>query len=210
MNRSKLGFYLCLLFAANFCLVEPLYGQDREAIQEVVLHPIMNDTFVCAEHAEGELTQLGDALGKDCMVIGMDSTRAPDKRLLSLFEGNGLKNEDWFGWEVPLLAPCDGTVESTHANPRTNRPGEIPSDEALEPASEIRFTCQDGVRVVYAHVRNTRVQPGDSITAGEVVAEIGNNAVSKAPHVHIGAWKGDTPFQIRFNLRALGELRNPD
>ena len=122
MNRSKLAFYLCLLFAANFCLVGPLYGQDREATQEVVLHPIMNDTFVCAEHAEGELRKLGDALGKDCMVIRMDSTRAPDKRLPSLFEGSGLKNEDWFGWEVPLLAPCDGTVESTQAPVRTNRP----------------------------------------------------------------------------------------
>jgi hypothetical protein len=210
MNRSTLAFCLCLLFAAHFRLVGPVQGQDREAIREVVLHPIVNDAFVCAEHAEGELTQLGDALGKDCMVIRMDSTRAPDKRLPSLFEGDGLENGDWFSWEVPLLAPCDGTVESTQANARTNRPGEVPSDEALEPASEIRFACQDGIRVVYAHVRNTRVQPGESITAGEVVAEIGNNAVSKAPHVHIGAWKGDTPFQIRFDLRALGELRNSD
>ena len=72
MNRSTLAFCLCLLFAAHFRLVGPLQGQDREAIQEVVLHPIVNDTFVCAEHAEGELTQLGDALGKDCMVIRMD------------------------------------------------------------------------------------------------------------------------------------------
>jgi hypothetical protein len=207
MNRPALAFCLCLLFAANFCLVGPLYGQDREAIQEVVLHPIMNDTFVCAEHAEGELTRLGDALGKDCMVIDMDSTRAPDKRLLSLSEGKGLNNEDWFGWEAPLLAPCDGTVDSTRAPARTNRPGEILSDAA---PGQLRFTCQDGVRVVYAHVRNIQVQSGDSITAGEAVAEIGNNGNSDAPHVHLGAWKGETPFQIRFDLRALGELRNPE
>ena len=45
------------------------------------------------------------------MVIRMDSTKAPDKCLPSLFEGDGLENENWFRWEVPLLAPCDGTVE---------------------------------------------------------------------------------------------------
>ena len=159
MNRSTLAFCLCLLFAAHFRLVGALQGQDREAIQEVVLHPIVNDTFVCAEHAEGELTQLGDALGKDCMVIRMDSTRAPDKRLPSLFEGDGLENGDWFSWEVPLLAPCDGTVESTQANARTNRPGEVPSDEALEPASEkICMPGRDprGVRARQEYAGSTR------------------------------------------------------
>lgn len=195
-----------LLFVVQSYWGEALFGQESGAVKDVVLHPIVNDTFVCAEHAEGELKRLGDALGKDCLVIRMDTTRAPDRPILSLFQGDGLDNEDWFGWEVSLLAPCDGRVKSTGTNPVTNRPGEFPGED-VKPASEIVFECLDGVHVIYAHPRHIQVQPGDSVVAGEVVAEIGNNAVSKAPHVHVGAWKGETPLQIRFDLRILGKLR---
>ena len=197
-----------LLLAVHGYRGDALFGQAAEGVADVLLHPIMSEAFVCAEHAEGELRRLGDALGKDCMVIRMDSTRAPGRTFPSLFEGDGLENEDWFGWEVPLLAPCDGTVKSAKANPATNRPGSFPpSGSTGNPASEIEFVCLDSVHVIYAHVRNIHVQPGDSVAAGAAVAEVGNNAVSKAPHVHVGAWKGETPLQIRFDLRALGKLR---
>lgn len=203
------AFALCctLLCAGQTYGVNVLYGQGTEDIQDVVLYPLMNDTFVCAEHAEGELGGLGDALGKDCMVIRMDTTRMPDRRIPSLFQGDGLKNEDWFGWETALLAPCDGVVMSAQANPVTNRPGELPGAK-VQPASDIVFVCQDDhVHVIYAHARDIQVQPGDSVAAGETVAKIGNNAVSRAPHVHVGAWKDETPLQIRFDLSILGKLR---
>lgn len=201
---------LCIVMILLPCLpTRTLRAQEQAAIPSVVLHPIVNDTFACAEHAEGELNRLGDALGKDCMVIRMDSTRAPGRRLPSLYEGDGLENEGWFGWGVPLLAPCDGAVESTAENLTSNRPGELPGKD-VQPASEIVFACASEVHVIYAHVRSFGVQPGDSVAAGDPVAEIGNNAVSRAPHVHVGAWEGDTPLQIRFDLRVLGELRRAD
>lgn len=203
----------CLLIVAAGVSGEVSYAQEAppQPIEAVVLHPIAAVPYMCGEHAHGGLSSLGDMYGKDCMVVGTDTTRAADQRLPSLFEGDGLENEDWFGWEVELLAPCDGSVTATGENPRTNRPGQFPDRDTVEPASEIRFTCADGTRVVYAHVRNLRVAPGDAVAAGDVVAAIGNNAVSKAPHVHLGAWRADTPLQIRFDLRALGALReSPD
>jgi len=210
MNHITIVFVSCLLFAAQCAPVQEAAGQQGTEIQDVVLYPVVNDTFMCAEHAEGELNRLGDALGKDCMVIRLDSTRAPGRNIPSLFEEAGIENDDWFSWEVPLLAPCDGVVKSKQANPTTNQPGAFPDREAIEPASEIVFRCQDGVHVIYAHVINIQVARGDSVVAGETVAEIGNNAVSTAPHVHVGAWKNKTPLQIRFDLRALGKMRNSD
>ncbi len=206
-GTDRPGRLSAVVLVAGLCWAGALDGQQGP-VPEVVLHPIMNDTFVCAEHAEGELEKLGDALGKDCLVIRMESTGDPDKYLPRLFRGDGLENEDWFGWEVPLLAPCEGTVAAVEDSPRTNRPGDFgPAGGTATPASEIEFVCFDGVRVVYAHARNIDVAPGDSVAAGEVVAEIGNNGVSKAPHVHVGAWRGETPLQVRFDLRVLGELR---
>ena len=208
--RRALPVYLILLFAFSLAGAEPVLGQPVTPIEDVVLHPFARSPFVCAEHAVGELSNLGDALGKDCMVIGMDSTRHADRSIPSLFQGDGLENDDWFGWNEPVLAPCDGTVISIDTNERTNRPGSVPRREMLEPASEIRFRCQAGFNVVYAHVREIQVRPGENVSAGAEVALIGNNAVSKAPHVHVGAWRDESPLQIRFDLHALGKLRSPE
>lgn len=197
----------CALLGAALVSAGALHGQEPEPIEAVVLHPIMNDIFMCSEHAAGELSNLGDEFGKDCLVVGMVPGPASEQRFPGLFRGDGVQNEDWFGWEAAVLAPCDGSVTSTSENPATNRPGEFPDRDEVQPASEIRFACSGGVNVVYAHVRNIRVSPGDPVSGGDVVAAVGNNAVSKAPHVHIGAWKDETPLQIRFDLRALGDLR---
>ena len=185
-----------------------LFAQNNREIEAVVLYPVMNTTFTCAEHAEGELTNLGDVYGKDCMVIKNDTSRLKERRIPSLFLNNGLNNEDWFGWEVPVLAPCNGTVTSVNVNDMTNQPGRIPDRTELEGASEIRFSCKNGVQVVYAHIRNPNVESGQSVQSGQEVALIGNNAVSTAPHIHLGAWKDNTPLQIRFDLRALGKIRS--
>lgn len=184
-----------------------LFAQNNKEIDAVVLYPVMNTTFICAEHAEGELANLGDAYGRDCMVIRNDTTRLKGHRIPSLFKNNGLKNEDWFGWGVPVLAPCDGTVTSVKINDMTNQPGSIPDRPELKGASEIRFSCENGVQVVYAHIRNPSIESGQSVNAGQEVALIGNNAVSTAPHIHLGAWKGEMPLQIRFDLRVLGKIR---
>ena len=46
---------------------------------------------------------------------------------------------------------------------------------------------------------------GCMCTSGQVVAKVGNNGYSRHPHIHIGAWKGNEPLQIRFDLRAMGK-----
>ncbi|MDR9417533.1 M23 family metallopeptidase [Gracilimonas sp.] len=207
MKRSLWLIFLSTLFLFQPYGINNLLAQASEEIEAVVLYPVMNTTFTCAEHAEGELTNLGDAYGRDCMVIRNDTTRLKGHRIPSLFKNNGLNNEDWFGWEVPVLAPFDGTVTSVNINDLTNQPGKFPDRTELEGASEIRFSCENGVQVVYAHIRNPDVESGQSVKSGQEVALIGNNAVSTAPHIHLGAWRDKTPLQIRFDLRALGKIR---
>jgi murein DD-endopeptidase MepM/ murein hydrolase activator NlpD len=66
--------------------------------------------------------------------------------------------------------------------------------------------------VVYANVRQPVVEKGETVEAGEVVAKVGNNGNSRAPHIHVGAWKGDPskleaktggpPLQIQVDLYA--------
>ena len=119
-----------------------------------------------------------------------------------LFRTDGRTNADWYGWGAAVLAPFDGVVRQVRINPVTNRPG-VPGSS---PASQIVFERADGLIVAYAHIADPRVGVGDSVKAGQVVAVDGNNGAAEAPHVHVGAFRGRVPFQIRWDQRAEGRL----
>ena len=173
---------------------------DRAAdapIEAVVLHRVFSGFYACSEHFDSELPYLGDALGSDCTVFdslqpGQDETGWFAKA----YRGDGKDNQDWYGWHQPVLAPFDGTVLEVHDNPVTNAPGH-PNPK---PASRIVFVRDDGTHVMYGHVAEVSVGEGDRVRAGQPVARVGNNGYARAPHIHIGAWRGKTPLQIRFDL----------
>ena len=169
------------------------YPAQRDAHGTALLHPPVDAAFSCTEHFSGQFKSVGDALGTDCVVTRLDEV---DGRLWSrAYRGEGHENSDWFGWETELLAPCQCLIEKVHINPVVNSPGIMGSGRA----SSIVFLRVDGVRVLYAHVRDLQVKEGDKVEEGSVVARIGNNGFSRSPHVHVGAWKGENALQIRWN-----------
>ncbi|NVN06434.1 M23 family metallopeptidase [Asaia spathodeae] len=172
---------------------------ESTVIHQVTLAPLFDKPFVCGEHPLGQLITAGDALGTDCMIVGGASDAAGFNRL---YKGSGERNEDWYGWKAPVHAPFDAVVVYAHVNPVVNVPGSM----GKPPASMILFRRQDGVEVVYAHVQDIRVKAGDHVKAGDVVAVDGNNGVARNPHVHVGAFRGTEPFQIRWDLAAMGAV----
>jgi hypothetical protein len=175
----------------------PDLAETPATIEAVLVYPPVVQGYWCSEHALGELEYVGDALGADCVV-----TRLIDG-VAQMHANDGSKNEDWYGWNVPLLAPFDGVVDQVEINDVINKPGTL----GKPPASAITFTRADGVRVLYAHVQGVVVKVGDQVTAGQRVARIGNNGSARNPHVHIAAWREKTPLQIRFDLAAMGQIR---
>lgn len=188
------------LLALALQAAQPLAGAAPAApIEQVEIGPVFAESFVCSQHPEGQLPYAGDALGSDCLVQGgLDG----DNGFARLYRTNGASNEDWYGWGANVLAPFDGTVSRVHVNAVVNTPGTL----GQPPASMIIFTRADGVRVLYAHVADIAVAAGDRVTAGQVVAKVGNNGFSRTPHVHIGAFRGEQPLQLRWDLRAMGRL----
>ena len=61
--------------------------------------------------------------------------------------------------------------------------------------------------MVYAHLDSMRVHQGDHVAVGQVVALDGNNGTAKNPHVHVGAYRGKEPLQIRWDLAAEGRIQ---
>lgn len=179
-------------------------GAVPETIDAVVIHPIVSAPYSCVEHAmhvENPVI-LGDATGADCTVLRYDMTQRAGRRPPRHYENDGARNEDWFGWGEPLLAPFDGIIEEIIINPVTNEPG----TPGRPPASSIVFARSDGIKVVYGHVKDVTVKQGDTVTAGQPVAAVGNNGFGYMPHTHLGAWKGSEPLQIRFDLKAKARL----
>lgn len=164
-------------------------------IEVVTVHPIHKHAFVVTEHPEGQLHHLGDALGCDIVIEKFVDG------WMRKYRNDGKTNEDWYSWDAEVLAPVDGIVEMIHINPITNNPGMINESRS----SSIRFLRSDGLRIVCGHVKDVNVAEGDPVKAGDVVARVGNNGYSRHPHIHIGAWKGTTPLQIKFDLIEMGK-----
>lgn len=179
--------------------------------QSVLIHPPIDAneddvSLTSSEHVYQTVFRLGDQLGRDFSIEkrGEDGIYRPYKP-----GTDGKENEDWFGWREEVLAPFDGRVVEVVQPDTVNVPGELNTD--AQPGL-ILFKNNEEVHVVYAHVREIDVEKGESVTAGDVVAKVGNNATSRSPHIHIGAWKGKTsllfskkggtPLQIQVDLYA--------
>ena len=206
-------------------LAAPSWDHLRSAtdtIEAITIHPPVAASLQCSEHPLGAEDHVPDALGADCVVVRRDG--GPNGNLLSLYTGDGTRNEDWHSWREPLLAPFDAVVLGFQINPESTLPGVRGSD----PSSAILFQqLVDGeptdVHVAYVHVREVTVSQGDTVRAGDPVARIGNNGSSFHPHVHVGAFRGEmmsedaVPLQVRMDLGAMGvgagwgtiELRRP-
>lgn len=113
--------------------------------------------------------------------------------------------EDFFGFGVPVLAPCTGVVvvahdgESDHearrsqlhllayalGQPRRLRDGA----GAIAGNHVVIALAAGGPFVLVAHLRqgSLAVRRGDRVTAGALVGECGNSGNSTQPHVHVQA-----------------------
>ncbi len=157
--------------------------------------PIFAQYFVCGEHRQGELTSLGDALGADCFVQRMEFVNGLE--FARAYRGTGARNEEWYGWKMPVLSPCDCQVVKTVINPIVNAPGQLDPS----PATSVVLRRKDGVHFLLAYLAELIIKPGQQVSAGQPLGVVGNNGYARTPHIHIGAWQVETPLQIRFELR---------
>lgn len=165
--------------------------------QTVIIHPVIEGKhIVSSEHEYDPDLRLGDQLARDFSIA-----RINDQGILRRFKDDGHSNREWYGWRKDVLAPVNGTVTRVNHPDTTNQPGVM--NRNARPGL-IFFKRADGTTVIYAHVREIKVEEGDQVKAGEVVAKVGNNGNSRAPHVHAGAWREDTPLQIQVDLYAAG------
>jgi hypothetical protein len=201
---------LLLAMAASVAAAPPKYAfseppkaqEPKGAIESVLLFPLFREPFICGDHPAGEGSIVGDELGTDCQVQGgvLDENRS----FARLYRTDGRKNEDWYSWGADVLSPAAGIVTGLLPNPRVNEPG----TKGRPPAGMILIRRADGLTIVCAHLTDFAVALGDRVEAGQLIAKVGNNGPSYAPHVHVGAYRGLEPLQIRWDQRAMAKLQS--
>ncbi len=76
---------------------------------------------------------------------------------------------------TPIYAPADGVIiEATALFNNNANYGKV-----------VVFQRNDGLQTLLAHLNSYAVQPGQRISKGQKIAEIGNTGKSTGPHVHI-------------------------
>jgi murein DD-endopeptidase MepM/ murein hydrolase activator NlpD len=104
--------------------------------------------------------------------------------------GDGHRNEDYFCFGEPVLAPAPGTVVSVVEGIADNVPGHM--NAAQIAGNHIVLDHGQGEYSVLAHLRmgSIRVRPGQRVRQGEALGQCGNSGNSSEPHLHFQLQEG--------------------
>ena len=104
----------------------------------------------------------------------------------------GLRNEDHYCWEQPVLAPAPGKILLARDGLPDGVPGQPPNldliqqDPRLMTGNTIVIGHGQGECSYFGHLRqgSLTVREGEYVRRGQIIAHIGNSGVSQGPHLH--------------------------
>lgn len=98
--------------------------------------------------------------------------------------GRGTKNEEYFAWNKPVLAPADGVVVATSLGTADNAPNHAPGGNLYGNYVVLRHA--DGEYSLFGHLKrgSISVKLGERVTRGQRLARVGNSGMSTEPHLH--------------------------
>lgn len=105
------------------------------------------------------------------------------------FRGRGERNEDYFAYGQPVLAPCDGVVVMVVGVP-DNAPGR--TNPYYAPGNAVMVRSDAGEYVLVGHLvpGSPLVKVDQRVTKGQLLGRCGNSGNSSEPHVHLHVQDG--------------------
>ncbi|MGI4873925.1 MAG: urea transporter [Janthinobacterium lividum] len=100
------------------------------------------------------------------------------------YHGTGQRLSDYYCYNKPVLAPADGVVETVVQHLPDNAIGEV--DTRQNWGNTIVLRHGPGLYSQLSHLRpqSARVQPGQAVRRGDVLAACGSSGRSPEPHLH--------------------------
>jgi murein DD-endopeptidase MepM/ murein hydrolase activator NlpD len=99
-------------------------------------------------------------------------------------QDDGKRNEDYYVFGKPVLAPADGVVTDVIMGVRDNTPGSM--NPAFAGGNTVIVMHKEHEISVLCHFQqgSIRVKPGDKVKQGQILGLCGNSGNSSEPHIH--------------------------
>lgn len=130
--------------------------------------------------------------------FAVDWARVKNDRL---FDGDGKRAEQYYGFGEDVLAVADGTVVSVHDGMPDQTPFVfmVPQSKSDYGGNNLMLKIAPNVFAWYAHLHqgSITVKVGDAVNAGAPIAKLGNTGPSEGPHLHLGLLDKPDPIAGR-------------
>jgi len=117
------------------------------------------------------------------------------------YKGDPTKNESYYAFGQPVVAPRDGTVFRVENNIADNYPVGVPNEKDMA-GNYVVIDHGNGEYSMLAHFKkgSVVVKKGDVVKQGQLLGECGNSGNSSEPHIHFQV--SDTPqFEEGMSIR---------
>ncbi len=118
-----------------------------------------------------------------------------------LFDGDGKKAGDFYGFGEDVLAVADGVVVGVHDGMADQTPFVAMAPRSREDygGNNVMIEIAPKIFAWYAHLRqgSIAVKIGDRVKAGAPIAKLGNTGPSQGPHLHFGLLDRPDPLAGR-------------
>ena len=123
----------------------------------------------------------------------------PDGRM---YANDGMRNEDHYAWEQPVLAPAPGKVLLARDGMPDGQPGQPPDfspvrqDQRLITGNTVVIGHGHGECSYFGHLRqgSIEVSEGQYVKRGQIIGRVGSSGVSPGPHLHYHLQTGPNLF----------------
>lgn len=101
------------------------------------------------------------------------------------YKGDPDRNESYFAFGQPILAPCDGTVVLVIDGVPDNIPGEM--NPVQKTGNTLVMRTAAGEYILFAHLKegSVSVEKGQQVRRGDLLALCGNSGNSTEAHLHL-------------------------
>ena len=118
---------------------------------------------------------------------------------LRMFHGDKTKLESYVGYGADIHAVADGRVVAVVDGLPEQVPGKDPTGLPLDQyaGNHVVEVMGDGNYAFYGHLKtgSIKVQVGDRMQLGQVIASLGNTGNSNGPHLHFHVMSGPDPLR---------------
>lgn len=164
-----------------------------------VAFPLRSGKYYVLQGGTSIVTNPFHALGNNKLAVDIVKLNSFGNR------ANGIAPKALSAYQIfgeKLHSPCQGSILEVRDSLPDNPPAH--PDTSHPKGNYLVLQCLVG-DILMAHLRRGSIMalPGDAVTMGQPLAEIGNSGNTLEPHLHIEATKDGKPIRLGFNGLSL-------